>query len=135
MIEDKEIPQPPGKPPKLPKEVNDAFDAFFDLGSDATILERFDALLYSIMSFRMYLLERQRKTGKKKVDEEELFLFECNEQFKHIEKMLISAKRFGRLPVNVAPTQQYNSDILAKVVKMKGSMGDIVTNVPIKKGG
>lgn len=126
-----QIPQPEETPPKLPDYINDAFDAFFDLDPAATMLDRFDALSHAIVAYRFYLLDRHRRTGKKKVDAEEIFLFDCNEQFKHIEKILLAAKRMGRIQNAVG--DDYDKGLLAKIIKMKGSVGDIVRTVPVNK--
>lgn len=123
--------QPEETPPQLPDYINDAFDAFFELDPNASMLDRFDALSHAIVAYRFYLLDRHRRTGKKKIDAEEVFLFDCNEQFKHIEKILISAKKMGR--IHNAVNDNYETGLLAKIVKMKGSMGDIVTTVPTHK--
>lgn len=130
MKNDEQI-QPEEKPPKLPADLNDAFDAFFNLEPDANMLDRFDALSHAIIAFRFYLLDRHRKTGRKAYDSEELFLFDCNEQLKHIEKVIMSAKKLGRLQPSRTP--DYGASLLGKIVEMKGSMGEIVTTVPTHK--
>lgn len=132
MINDKEIEQPQEKLPDLPKELNDAFDAFFHIDPSATMMDRFDALAHAIIAFRFHLLDRHRRTGKKKVNEEEVFLFECNEQLKAMEKVILSAKKLGRL-VESKPPEQFESGLLGKIISMKGSVGDIVQKVPVEK--
>lgn len=127
--------QPQETPPPLPPHISDMFDLFFDLDESAPFWEQFDHLTNAIAAYRVYLLRRHRTTGKKIIDAEELFLFDCNEQHKHLEKLMMSAKKLGRLsPDTVNPNM--DSDLLARVVKMKGTVSDIVATVPqIKKEG
>lgn len=126
--------QPEYTPPPVPQYINDAFDAMFEVGDSATMEQRFDALMQAIVTFRFYLLDRHRRTGKKKVSEEELFLFECNEQFKYIERVFAAAKKHGRI-ANI-PNEGFDRQLLAKIVKIKSGVGEIVTTVPVtKKGG
>ena len=119
--------QPEYTPPPVPQYINDAFDAMFEVGDSATMEQRFDALMQAIVTFRFYLLDRHRRTGKKKVSEEEIFLYECNEQFKYIERVFAAAKKHGRI-TNI-PNDQFDQDLRAKVIKMKGSIADIVQNL------
>jgi hypothetical protein len=128
---DKEIPEV-DKAPELTEDINMAFDDFFNLSSDATMFERFDALSHAIVAYRFHLLNRHRVTGKKRIDAEDVFLFDCNEQLKHIEKIIVSAKKLGRMsPASI--NHNYEGDLLAKIIRMKNSVGDIVTNVPLIK--
>lgn len=118
-------------PPPVPSYVNAAFDAMFDITDTATMEDRFDALMQAIVTYRFYLLDRHRRTGIKKVSEEEIFLFECQEQLKHIERVFAIAKKHGRIANK--PNDSFNEDLLAKIIKMKGTTGEIVTTVPIIK--
>lgn len=124
--------QPEETAPELPPEIHSAFDAFFELGPDANMLDRFDALSHAIIAFRFYLLDRHRRTGKKKIEADEIFLYDCNEQLKQIEKVLVSAKKLGRLP-QATMNEDFGRSLLGKIVTMKGSMSDIVRNVPTHK--
>lgn len=128
--EDEQI-QPEEVIPKLPEEINNAFDAFFDLDPSVTMLDRFDALSHAIIAFRFYILDRHRRTGKKMVNAEELFLIDCNIQLKEMEKVLMSAKKLGRL--HTPKNDNYDGNLVAKIVQMKGSLGEIVTTVPTHK--
>lgn len=123
--------QPEYTPPPVPQYINDAFDAMFNVGDNATMEQRFDSLAQAIVTFRFYLLDRHRRTGRKKVDEEELFLFECNEQFKHIERVFAAMKKHGRI-ANI-PNDQFDEQLLGKIINMKGTIGEIVTTVPVVK--
>lgn len=132
MKDDLQQIQPEEKIPPLPKDISDLFDLFFDLKPDAPFWEQFDHLTNAIAAYRVYLLKRHRTSGKKITDAEEVFLFDCNEQHKHIEKMMMSAKKLGRLTPNTV-NPEMDGDILAKIVKMKGTSGEIVTTVPVSK--
>lgn len=123
--------QPQETIPPLPKNISDMFDLFFELKEDAPFWEQFDTLTNAIAAYRVYLLKRHRTTGKKVTDAEEVFLYDCNEQHKHIEKMMMSAKKLGRLAGTV--NENHDKNLLGKIIKMKGSVGDIVTTVPIIK--
>lgn len=120
------------KAPELTPEINRAFDEFFDLDADASMYERFDRLSHAIVAYRFHLLNRHRVAGKKRISEEDVFLFDCQEQLKHIEKIITSAKRLGRIPDN-SVNMNYGADMLARIVKMKNTVGSIVTTVPVKK--
>lgn len=110
--------------PKLPKALNDAFDAYFDENSGADMWQRFDMLSRAIVEYRSFLLNRHRKTGKKRLDEEDLFLFDCNEQLKHIEKVLMSAKKLGR--IGAPPSDGWEDKSWLKRVKESSTIGPIV---------
>lgn len=114
----------------LPQDINDVFDSFFELDPAANMFDRFDALSHALIAFRFYLLDRHRKSGKPRITAEEVFLFDCQEQLREIEKVIMSAKKLGRLGI---PNENYSDDLLAKIVKMKGAVGNIVRNVPIAK--
>lgn len=131
MKHDKEIPGDE-KAPELTEDINKAFDDFFNISSDASMYERFDALSHAVVAYRFHLLDRHRKTGKQRINEEDVFLFDCNEQLKAIEKIIISAKRLGRVPAS-SVNPSYEGDLLAKIIRMRGTVGSIVTNVPVAK--
>lgn len=126
-----EIEQPVETLPPLTPAISDMFDLFFNLDETAPFWQQFDYLTNAISAYRIYLLKRHRTTGKKVTAAEECFLMDCNDQHKHLEKMMMSAKKLGRLNGTVNPNME--SDLLAKIIKMKGSMGEIVTNVPNNK--
>lgn len=129
MMDDiKEIPEKPD----IPEWVDKAFDAVLDYQSDLSMERRFDDLLQTVTKYSFYLLERQRKTGKKKLEAEEEFIQECHHQLKMIERCFTMAKKHGRI-VN-KPNENYDTELLGKIISMKGTMGDIVQTVPpVKK--
>jgi hypothetical protein len=126
MKEEQEIPSA-DVAPKLPKALNDAFDAYFDENSNADMWQRFDMLSRAIVEYRSFLLNRHRKTGKKRLDEEDLFLFDCNEQLKHIEKILMTAKKLGR--IGAPPSDGWEDKEWLKRVKESTTMGSIVRDM------
>lgn len=127
MQNEEQIPEPQDIAPKLPKALNDAFDAYFDDTLDIDMWQRFDMLSRAIVEYRSFLLNRHRKTGKKKLDEEDLFLFECNEQLKHIEKILMSAKKLGR--IGAPPSDGWEDKEWLKRVKESTTVGSIVRDM------
>lgn len=127
---DKEIPAEQA-PLKLPESVIKAMDAILDDDLDATMEERFDALMQGLVAFRYYLIRRHAKEGKKKFDEEEVFLFEATAQLKEVERVFSMARKNGRISNN--PNSDFDDQLRSKVVKMTGTMGDIVTKVPSHK--
>lgn len=131
MSKDKEIPEVE-KAPELTEDINKAFDDFFNLSMESSYFEKYDALCHAIVAYRFHLLNRHRVTGKKRIDAEDVFLFDCNEQLRHIEKIISSAKKNGRMPAS-SVNQNYGDDLLGKIIRMKSTTGDIVTTVPVVK--
>jgi len=125
-----DIPQPKEVAPELPPQISQAFDVFFDMDSDDDMWRRFDKLSLAIVEYRMYLLNRHRVTGKKRIDEEDVFLFDCNEQLKHIEKILMSAKKLGR--TSSQPSDAWEDKQWLKRVKDSNTMGSIVRDMKTK---
>lgn len=129
--EDEQIqPESQDIPPKLPKALSEAFDAYFDENSGADMWQRFDMLSRAIVEYRSYLLNRHRLTGKKRLDTEDLFLFDCNEQLKHIEKILMTAKKLGR--IGAPPSDGWEDREWLKRVKESTTTGSIVRNMTEK---
>lgn len=128
-------PEPEYTPPKTTIAVEEGFESIFGCDENSTMEQRFDALLQVMTANAFYLMDRQRSKGKKPSVEEKEFQQECMAQLNLIDKAFTIAKKHGRI-MNV-PNDNYDSELLARVIRMKGSMGDIVTNVPVhpKEGG
>jgi len=123
MNEELEVPQP------IP-QVEEAFAEMFSMDSELSIEERLDKLVEAMTCSAFYLMDRQRRTGKKVSDAEREFQEEGMAQLKMIERCLSTAKKFGRLSGKVNPN--FESGIVGRIRSMKGSVGDIVMSLPNK---
>lgn len=121
--------EPEYTPPKVRIEVEEGFESIFNCDENSTMEQRFDALLQVMTANAFYLMDRMRSKGKKPSVEEKEFQEECMYQLKLIDKAFAVAKKHGRI-ANLQ-NEKYDTELLAKIIKMKGTTGDIVTRVPV----
>lgn len=114
-------------PPELRQQVHDAIDSVFDCDENSSLEQRFDAILQVMISNAFFLLDRQRRSGVKPSDEEKDFQQECLAQLKLIEKGFSVARKNGR--IGNVPNQNFEGELLVRIKKMRGSMGNIVTTL------
>lgn len=116
--------------PKVIPQVDEAFEELFSMDSSWSIEERFSKLLSAVTASAFYLMDRQRRTGRKVSDADRDFQQEAMAQLKLIEKCLVTAKKFGYLDGRKIEEAGFDDDVHSKVIKMKSSISDIVANVP-----
>jgi hypothetical protein len=117
--------------PKVIPQVEEAFEEIFRMDSEWSLEQRFDRLLEAMTASAFYLMDRQRRTGKKVGEAERDFQEEGMAQLRLIDKCWTIAKKHGR--VSTAPNPTFEGDMMARIVKMKGTMSDIVQTVPVNK--
>lgn len=115
------------KPVILPT-VDEAFEKIFEVNSEMSLEHRFDVLLQSIIESSIYLLDRQRRTGKAVGDADREFQYEAEAQLKLIEKCFVMAKKYGRLSSSANP--EFETEIITHIRTRQSSIGDIVRIVP-----
>jgi hypothetical protein len=125
------IPEPEYTPPKTSIAVDEGFESIFGCDENSTMEQRFDALMQVMTANAFYLMDRMRSKGKKPSVEEKEFQEECMMQLTMINKVFLMAKKAGR--IGSRPNENYDNELLARVVRMKGSMADIVQTVPVNK--
>lgn len=131
MSEQKDYIEPEYKAPKVSISVDEGFESIFGCDENSTMEQRFDALLQVMTANAFYLMDRQRSKGKKPSVEEREFQEECMTQLNMITKCFNTAKKHGRIAN--APNANYDTELLGKIINMKGTMGDIVAKIPQPK--
>lgn len=131
MSKTKQI-EPEYEIPKVLPVVDDAFEELFKMDSEWSLEERFDNLLQAMTASAFLLIDRQRKTGKKIGEAEMDFQEQAFAQLKMIDKCWTIARKHGRVQKN-AIGNNFEGELLGKIVGMKGTMSDIVTTVPVTK--
>lgn len=126
MDPEPEIPQP------IP-QVEEAFEDIFRMDSEWSLEERFDRLLEAMTASAFYLMDRQRRTGKKPSDAERAFQEEGMAQLNMISKCWGIARKHGRVPKE-SMVPSFETGLLARVVRMKSTVGDIVRDIPPPTG-
>ncbi len=123
--------QPEYVAPKTTIAVEEGFESIFGCDENSTMEQRFDALMQVMTANAFYLMDRYRSKGKKPSVEEKEFQEECMAQLGLINKVFLMAKKSGR--VTNRPNENYDNELRGRIAKMKGTMGDIVTMVPVNK--
>lgn len=119
-------------PEPLPM-VEDAFQELFSMDSEWSMEERFDRLIEAMTASAFYLMDRQRRTGKKISDAERSFQEEGMAQLNMISKCWTIARKHGRVPKETT-FSDFDDKLLARVIKMKSTVGDIVRDIPAPTG-
>lgn len=128
-------PEPEYEKPFVRTGLEQAFESMFECDENATMEQRFDALLQVAWANSFYLLDRQRIYGKKPSDAEIDFQEQCDIQLKRMEKYFSMARKHGRIGNN--PNDNFGTELVVRIQKRRGSLGDIVRDVPVhpKKEG
>ena len=114
--------------------VDDAFAKLFSMDSEWSLEERFDRLMQAMTASAFYLMDRQRRTGKKIGDAEREFQEEAMAQLNLISKCWATARKYGRVPKETAvPRNEFEGNLLGRIIDMKGMVGDLVRTVTVPK--
>lgn len=122
----------PATPEVIPM-VDEAFEEIFKMDSAWSLEERFDRLIEAMTASAFYLMDRQKRTGKKINDAERSFQEEGMAQLNMISKCWGIARKHGRVPKETS-FNDFDNNLLAKIVKMKSTVGDIVRDIPPPTG-
>lgn len=108
--------------------VNEAMGAIVNLYSPKPIEERFDDLIQQIIAFSFFCIDRQRETGQRTEEHEQDWIDDSMKHLKNIEKMLATAKKYGRL--SPKPNPNFDAQVIDKIDGYKKSVGEIVRKIP-----
>lgn len=96
--------------------------------SGSTLEQRFDNLAQYIIMSAWETIKRVRKKGTKIDQEEEYRQGETLKQFKIISGIYEKLKKNGRIAGK--PNEHFDEQLLQKIKDKKGSIGDIVRDIP-----
>lgn len=99
--------------------------------STLTLEERFDVLAQSLIMNAWEIIKRIRKKGERADPDEEYRQNESLRQFKIISGVYASLKKNNR--ISDKPNEHFDEQLLQKIKAKKGSIGDIIRDVPFTK--
>lgn len=111
----------------LPPELDDALAAI-DQYSDTPIEERFDALMERVIAFGWFIMDRQKKTGKRIESHEREWQEDAMVQLRMIDKVFTMARKNGRMMAKA--NEQFDTQLINTMRDMKSSVGEIVQRLP-----
>lgn len=110
------------------KNLDESMSEIVNEMSPMSLQDRFDSLMQEFIAFAFYLIDRQKKTGKRMEDHERLWQEDSMKQLRMIERIFYMALKNGRIVSK--PNADFDSQVIDKIRSMQSTVGDIVQKLP-----
>lgn len=111
------------------RNLQEALDDVVSESIDQSLEQRFDLLAQQFVAFAFHIIDRQKRTGEKICDAEQVWQEESMKQLRMISQVWAMAKKNGR--IGSTPNKNFESQTIDEIKKMRSTVGDVVRKIPI----